>query len=260
MTYRRAFRVGELVKIGEHLGTVDQIRLLVTHLRTKKNEEVIIPNSSILAGEVINDSSIAKARGSILHTTVGIRYDVPWRQVEAMLLEAAAMTEGLRRDPSPFVLQMELGDFCVTYEINVFCDKPHSMLAFKTALQRIFSMSSTSSEYRSWCRPMRATRINRRSFQRNSGMRLPRGMMCPRIGHRNKARTYDGVGRCCTVQISHCAPPIAICLKFAGKLPSHSPERFQHSVVPGFTRCTRGFGGYGHFGERIPHSPLYAAK
>ena len=136
MTYRRAFRVGELVKIGEHVGNVEQIRLLVTHLRTKKNEEVIIPNSSILGSEVINYSSIANARGLILHTTVGIRYDVPWRQVEAMLLEAAARTEGLRRDPSPFVLQLALQDFCVTYEINVFCDKPHSMLAFKTALHR----------------------------------------------------------------------------------------------------------------------------
>ena len=136
MTYRRPFRVGELVKIGEQMGNVEEIRLLVTHLRTKKNEEVIIPNSTILGGEVINYSSIAKARGLILHTTVGIRYDVPWRQVEAMLLEAAARTEGLRRDPSPFVLQLELQDFCVTYEINVFCDKPHSMLAFKTALHR----------------------------------------------------------------------------------------------------------------------------
>ncbi len=136
MTYRRAFRVGELVKIGEHIGNVEQIRLLVTHLRTKKNEEVIIPNSSILSSEVINYSSMANARGLILHTTVGIRYDVPWRQVEAMLLEAAVRTEGLRRDPSPFVLQMELRDFSVTYEINVFCDKPHSMLAFKTALHR----------------------------------------------------------------------------------------------------------------------------
>jgi small-conductance mechanosensitive channel len=136
MTYRRAFRVGELVKIGEHIGNVEQIRLLVTHLRTKKNEEVIIPNSSILSSEVINYSSMANARGLILHTTVGIRYDVPWRQVEAMLLEAAARTEGLRRDPSPFVLQIELRDFSVTYEINVFCDKPHSMLAFKTALHR----------------------------------------------------------------------------------------------------------------------------
>ena len=136
MTYRRAFRVGELVKIGEHIGNVEQIRLLVTHLRTRKNEEVIIPNSSILGSEVINYSSIADARGLILQTIVGIRYDVPWRQVEAMLLEAAARTEGLRRDPSPFVLQMELRDFCVAYEINVSCDKPHSMLAFKTALHR----------------------------------------------------------------------------------------------------------------------------
>ena len=136
MTYRRAFRIGQMVKIGEHIGNVEQIRLLVTHLRTRKNEEVIIPNSSILGSEVINYSSIAGARGLILQTTVGIRYDVPWRQVEAMLLEAAARTEGLRGDPSPFVFQMELRDFSVAYEINAFCDKPHSRLAFKTALHR----------------------------------------------------------------------------------------------------------------------------
>ena len=136
MTYRRAFRVGEIVKIGEHMGNVEQIRLLVTHLRTIKNEEVIVPNSTILGSEIINYSSIASARGLILHTTVGIRYDVPWRQVEAMLLEAAARTEGLLRDPLPFVLQKELRDFCVTYEINVFCDRPHSMGALITALHR----------------------------------------------------------------------------------------------------------------------------
>jgi small-conductance mechanosensitive channel len=136
MTYRRAFRVGEIVKIGEHMGNVEQIRLLVTHLRTIKNEEVIVPNSSILSSEVINYSSIARTRGLILHTAVGIRYDVPWRQVEAMLLEAAARTEGLRRDLSPFVLQKALRDFSVMYEINVFCDKPHSMGALITALHR----------------------------------------------------------------------------------------------------------------------------
>ena len=71
------FSRAELVKIGQHMGNVEQIRLLVTHLRTIKNEEVIVPNSNILASEVINYSSMANARGLILHTTVGIRYDVP---------------------------------------------------------------------------------------------------------------------------------------------------------------------------------------
>jgi small-conductance mechanosensitive channel len=136
MTYRRAFRLGDRVKIGDQVGDVERMRVLVTHLRTIKNEEVIVPNSTILGSEVINYSSLARQRGLILHTTVGIGYETPWRQVEAMLLEAASRTAGLRSEPAPFVLQRALGDFCVTYEINVFCDKPGAMEQFYADLHR----------------------------------------------------------------------------------------------------------------------------
>jgi len=136
MTYRRAFRIGDRVKIGEHLGDVEQMRLLVTHLRTPKNEEVVIPNSSILGGDVVNFSTLAHQHGLILHTTVGIGYETPWRQVEAMLLEAAARTPGLLREPQPFVRQKSLGDFCVTYEINAYCSNPQEMFLLYTELHR----------------------------------------------------------------------------------------------------------------------------
>ncbi|HEY7305703.1 MAG TPA: mechanosensitive ion channel family protein [Bryobacteraceae bacterium] len=134
MTYRRAFRLGDRVKIGDQIGDVEQIRLLVTHLRTIKNEEVVVPNSTILGNEVVNYSSLARNPGLILHTTVGIRYDTPWRQVEAILLEAAARTPGLRPEPPPFVLKKELRDFYVTYEINVYCDTPQKMASLYTEL------------------------------------------------------------------------------------------------------------------------------
>jgi small-conductance mechanosensitive channel len=134
MAYRRAFKVGDRVKIGEQMGDVEQIRLMVTHLRTIKNEEVIVPNSTILGSEVINYSSMARERGLILHTTLGIRYETPWRQVEAMLLEAAARTPGLRRDPPPFVFIKNLGEFYITYEINVYCDAPQKIVLLYTEL------------------------------------------------------------------------------------------------------------------------------
>jgi small-conductance mechanosensitive channel len=127
MVYRKAFKVGDRVKIGQNIGDVEQMRLLVTHLRTIKNEELIIPNSTILNTEVINYSSLAREQGLILHTAVGIGYETPWRQVEAMLIEAAGRTPGLLKQPTPFVLQTLLGDFCVTYEINVFCEKAYNM-------------------------------------------------------------------------------------------------------------------------------------
>jgi small-conductance mechanosensitive channel len=136
MIYRRAFKVGDRIQIGEHVGDVEEIRLMVTHLHTPKNVEIVISNSNILAGEVINFSTLAKKQGLILHTTVGIGYETPWRQVEAMLLEAAARTPGLLRTPPPFVLHKALGDFCVTYEINAYCDNPQAMVRLYTELHR----------------------------------------------------------------------------------------------------------------------------
>jgi small-conductance mechanosensitive channel len=136
MTYRRTFRTGDIVRIGGNVGEVQEMRLLVTHLRTPKNEEVIVPNSAILNGEVVNYSTMAKQRGLILHTTVGIGYETSWRQVESMLIEAAARTPGLLRDRLPFVHETSLGDFFVTYEINVYCDTPERMRHIYAELHR----------------------------------------------------------------------------------------------------------------------------
>jgi small-conductance mechanosensitive channel len=138
MTYRRAFRVGDRVQIGDVIGDVIEMRLQATHLRSLKNEEVTIPNSQLLNGQVVNYSSLAARQGLILHTTVGIGYETPWRQVEAMLLMAAERTHGLLREPSPFVLhqQQSLGDFAVIYELNAYCGDAQQMMQLYTALQR----------------------------------------------------------------------------------------------------------------------------
>lgn len=136
MTYRRTFRVGDRVRIGDVVGDVLDVRLQVTHLRTPKNEEVVVPNSVILGSPVTNFSSLARTWGLILHTTVGIGYETPWRQVEAMLLLAAERTPGMLREPAPFVLQRALGDFCVTYELNAFCDRPDQMAFLYADLHR----------------------------------------------------------------------------------------------------------------------------
>jgi small-conductance mechanosensitive channel len=136
LAYRRAFKVGDRVKIGEHIGDVAQIRLLSTYLRTPKNEQIVIPNSNVLNGEIVNYTSLAKAPGLILHSIVSIGYGTPWRQVEAMLLEAAGRTPGLLPEPRPFVLQKTLGTFAVDYVINVYCDNPTAMFPLYSALHR----------------------------------------------------------------------------------------------------------------------------
>jgi small-conductance mechanosensitive channel len=136
MTYRRAFKVGDWVRIGETVGQVTEVRLLVTNLLSLKNEMIVIPNSKILSSEVVNYTTLAKEQGLILHTSVGIGYEVPWRQVEAILLEAAARTPGLLQEPSPFVLQTALTDFAVTYELNAYCRDDSKMPLMYTELHR----------------------------------------------------------------------------------------------------------------------------
>jgi small-conductance mechanosensitive channel len=136
MTYRRALKVGDRVKIGDTVGDVIDTRLQVTHLRSLKNEEIIIPNAQIMNGEVLNYSSLAHDKGLILHTEVGIGYETPWHQVEAMLLTAAERTEGLSKDPRPFVLEKRLGDFAVTYELNAYCHDVKAMMPLYAAMHR----------------------------------------------------------------------------------------------------------------------------
>jgi small-conductance mechanosensitive channel len=121
MTYRGAFRVGDRVRVGETVGMVEELKVMTTRVRTPKNEIVIIPNSNILNTDVINYSQLAKTEGLLLHTTVDIGYDTPWRQVEAILIQAAGRTEGLNKEPPPFVLQIAMGDFSVEYQINAYC-------------------------------------------------------------------------------------------------------------------------------------------
>lgn len=128
LIYRKLFAIGDRVRIGEVTGEVVETRVQVTRIRTPKNEEVILPNSMILQSVVTNYSTHARERGLILHTTVGIGYEVPWRQVEGMLLTAAERTGGVLEDPPPFVRQRGLADFAVNYELNVYVASADDMI------------------------------------------------------------------------------------------------------------------------------------
>ncbi|HEX5037153.1 MAG TPA: mechanosensitive ion channel family protein [bacterium] len=136
MVYRRAFKVGDVIQVESVFGVVTEMRLLATHVRTIKNEVVIVPNSLILGSNVLNYTRLAKTNGLILHSIVGIGYEASWRQVEAMLLLAADRTPGFKKDPPPFVLQKSLDDFAVKYEINAYCDDPLQIARLYTELHR----------------------------------------------------------------------------------------------------------------------------
>jgi small-conductance mechanosensitive channel len=128
LTYTRGFRVGDWVKVGENMGEVTSQTMLATHLKTIKNEEIIIPNSVILSSYVTNYSMLAKNDGLILYTSVTIGYDEPWRKIHELLIEAALKTKWILPQPRPFVLQTNLDDSYVQYEINAYTDQPLRMV------------------------------------------------------------------------------------------------------------------------------------
>ncbi|WP_211222904.1 mechanosensitive ion channel family protein [Gelidibacter mesophilus] len=118
ITYMRPFRIGDRIKIADVVGDVVEKTLLITRIRTTKNEIITIPNSSVLSGNTINYSIEAKGQGLIIHSTVTIGYDVPWQDVHQALIDAALLTETVLPEPQPFVLQTSLNDYYVAYQIN----------------------------------------------------------------------------------------------------------------------------------------------
>jgi small-conductance mechanosensitive channel len=141
MTYRRAFKNGDRIEVDGKIGFVEEQKMLVTRLRSHKNEEIIIPNSVLMNSHIINYSTKEAEKGLILHTTVGIGYETPWRLVDAMLMMAADKTEGILKDPAPFVLKTSLGDYAVNYELNVFCkDVPEILVHYNELHQNILDV------------------------------------------------------------------------------------------------------------------------
>jgi small-conductance mechanosensitive channel len=134
LTYTGAFRLGDRVKLGDNFGDIIETSMLATRVRTIKNEDITIPNSLVLNGAMINYSRQASALGLILHTSVTIGYDAPWRKIHELLIEAALATSGILKEPQPFVWQTALNDFYVTYEINAYTANARDMVAIYAEL------------------------------------------------------------------------------------------------------------------------------
>lgn len=120
ITYMRPFKIGDRVKIGDTVGDVVEKSMLVIKIRTIKNEEITVPNSTVLSSNTVNYSANAATTGLIMNTTVTIGYDVPWRRMHEALINAALKTEYILKEPAPFVLQTSLDDFYVSYQLNAY--------------------------------------------------------------------------------------------------------------------------------------------
>jgi len=143
LTFSRTLRGGEWVRVGEVEGAVVNVGVFSTKIRTFTDEEVSIPNTVVLGTVTRNFSRPAVAPASILETSVTIGYSAPWRQIHAMLLEAAARTPELEREPPPEVLQTSLSDFYVQYSLRVRLRnqlrRPAVLSALNANIQDVFN-------------------------------------------------------------------------------------------------------------------------
>jgi small-conductance mechanosensitive channel len=134
LIYSRALRTGDYVAVGGVEGTVAQLNTLSTKIRTPLGEDVTIPNAVMVSQTVTNYSRFADTDGVFVPAVVTIGYDTPWRQVQGLLLLAAARTPGVRREPAPFVWQMALEDPYVRHTLLFCLERPADRLQTLAAM------------------------------------------------------------------------------------------------------------------------------
>ncbi|WP_155299943.1 mechanosensitive ion channel family protein [Deinococcus kurensis] len=117
----RPFRIGDQIVSGEHEGTVEDIQVRATLLRTYDNRRVVIPNSELYTNRVIVNTAYDRRR---LAVTVGIGYGDDIAQAKRIILDTLAGVEEIRSDPAPAVLVRELADFSVNLEVRYWIDPP----------------------------------------------------------------------------------------------------------------------------------------
>ena len=127
ITYMRPFKMGDRIKLNDTTGDIIEKTPLVTRIRTPKNEVVTVPNSFIMSSHTVNYSTSAREYGLIIHSEVSIGYDIPWRQVNQILIDAALNTPGVVDDPRPFVLETSLSDWYPVYQINAYIKEADKM-------------------------------------------------------------------------------------------------------------------------------------
>ncbi len=136
LTYTRAFKIGDRVQIGDTLGDVIEKTLLATHVRTIKNVDVTVPNGLVLASHIVNYSRATIEKPLLLNAGVTVGYDVPWRRVHELLIEAAEAIDFVLPVPAPFVLQTSLDSFYISYQINVATAFPDHMAGIYSELNQ----------------------------------------------------------------------------------------------------------------------------
>lgn len=138
LTYTRAFRLGDHIRVGDVIGDIIEKNFLAIRICTPANQVITIPNAALLNNNVTNYNLSTRelSRSLILQTTITLGYDVPWRQAHSTLVEAALATTHILADPPPFVLQTTLGNDTISYQLNAYTSQPNLMVFIYSELHQ----------------------------------------------------------------------------------------------------------------------------
>jgi len=117
LLYTKPFVAGDYVEIAGQSGTVTEVELNYTKLATADNKTISIPNSSVVAAEIINYSSSGTRR---LDINVSVGFNVPSETVLAALLESAQIDDVLDTPAAPFAGVKEYGESAMVYVLQVW--------------------------------------------------------------------------------------------------------------------------------------------
>ncbi|MEO9275682.1 mechanosensitive ion channel domain-containing protein [Marinomonas sp. 5E14-1] len=111
----RPFKSGDFIDGAGQMGTVDRIELFHTYLKTTDNRVVIIPNSAMMGGSIVNFSREATRRVDLV---VGISYDADIRLAKQIMEEIVAADERILKDPECTIAVSELADSSVNFVVR----------------------------------------------------------------------------------------------------------------------------------------------
>lgn len=132
----RPLDIGEFVEAGGHSGTVEDIGIFSTKLITLANNTVIMPNSAITAGALVNYSRRPTRRASI---DVGVAYGADLDEVQRVLLEATKECEMVLDDPAPAVVCTGLGASSVDFQVRCYCNAPDFVAMSSEMTKRVYN-------------------------------------------------------------------------------------------------------------------------
>lgn len=115
----RPFRIGEFVQLGSISGTVDDVQILTTTLRSGDNKTVIVPNSKIIANEIINFSRQSERRVDI---TVSVSYEADIDQVKSVLEAVIAADQRILREKGVTVRLNEMSALSLNFVVRVWAN------------------------------------------------------------------------------------------------------------------------------------------